>query len=129
MVQLPVQVGAQARQPRDDAEMRTADLSAAALDYWVARAEGLSLVITHEGGEAACRVDSSVYSPSSDWSQGGPVLERYKITVAWNVDHWIAGANAPLDDPRDRIWSGRKALISAMRAHVASVFGDEVNEI
>ena len=106
--------------------MQIADLSTVALDYWVARAEGLSPVITHEGGEAACRVDSSVYSPSSDWSRGGPLVERHRIMVAWNADHWIAGANSPLDDPRDRIWSGRTALIAAMRAHVASAFGDEV---
>lgn len=107
--------------------MQTADLSAAALDYWVARAEGLSPEIVHADGVAACRVDSSVYCPSSDWSQGGPLLEHHKIMVAWNMDHWIAGANAPLDDPHDRIWSGRTALVAAMRAHVASVFGDKVD--
>ncbi|WP_395350066.1 phage protein NinX family protein [Variovorax sp. UC122_21] len=107
--------------------MQIADLSAAALDYWVARAEGLSPVITYEDGKAECRVESSAYSPSSDWSQGGRLIERHRIMVAWNADHWIAGANAPLDDARDRIWLGRTALIAAMRAHVASVFGDEVS--
>lgn len=106
--------------------MQIADHSAAALDYWTARAEGLSPEIVHADGVVACRVESSVYSPSSDWSQGGPIIERHKIMVAWNVDHWISGANAALDDPHDRIWSGRTALIAAMRAHVASVFGDDV---
>lgn len=109
--------------------MQIADLSIAALDYWVARAEGLSPVITHDRAEAACRVDSSVYSPSRDWSQGGPLIERHRIMVAWNADHWIAGANASLDDPHDRIWSGRTALIAAMRAHVASIFGDRVEKV
>lgn len=128
--------------------MKTSELTGAQLDYWVARAEGLALKKVHadtwsvEGPEGHSAVHRTIcpspagpdftggylgdWSPSTKWDDGGPIIERMKIMVSWNADHWVSGANDAVDNPKSRIWSGRTALIAAMRAHVASKFGDEV---
>jgi hypothetical protein len=60
------------------------------------------------------------YTPSTDWAQGGPIIEREMITVEWTGEDW-----------RTCIWCDEKflgptPLIAAMRAYVASKLGDEV---
>ena len=106
--------------------MKTSDLTGAQLDYWVAMAEGFMRPRIEWGVCMVDQPDSRPMNPSTDWAHGGPIIERKKIMISWNVDHWISGANDAFDNPNSRIWSGRTALIAAMRAHVASRFGDEV---
>lgn len=100
--------------------MKTAELTGALLDYWVARAEG--------DDTAAQMADGYRFQPSTSWAQGGPIIDRERITVmpepqsggewgaayvVWlpSVDYWTPGATA---------------LQAAMRAYVASKFGLEV---
>ncbi len=67
-------------------------------------------------------VKVEVYSPSTDWHQGGPIIEREWVSVyqvgksIWKAD--IAGSfnSGPCPTP----------LIAAMRCFVASRLGDEV---
>ena len=72
------------------------------------------------------------FRPSSDWSHGGPIIEREKITVfhdAW----WEAGLLAELScsygapslemNCKSR---GETALIAAMRAFVCARLGNTV---
>lgn len=115
--------------------MKTSDLTGAELDYWVVQA----MMQTPEGllqdEVAAARLFKSLgreadtpFKPSTNWAQGGPIIEHKKIMVAWNVDHWIAGSHETTERPGGHIWKGRTALIAAMRVCVAAVFGEEVPE-
>jgi hypothetical protein len=68
-----------------------------------------------------------VYSPSSDWSQGGPIIEREVIEL--NIhDHmtmeWIATRREGSSVSEER---GPTPLVAAMRCFVASKLGDEVD--
>ena len=68
-----------------------------------------------------------VYSPSTNWSQGGPIIEREKITVAVSEsgDEWNA-ARVFSRQRDDCYWSGPTPLIAAMRCYVGSKLGEEV---
>lgn len=101
--------------------MKTSELTGALLDYWVAQIEGmLRLVKTDDilfklGG----------YSPSTKWTQGGPIIERERMKVEPLRDGpWTASARTAGFVIVGAI--GDTALIAAMRAYVASKFGDEV---
>lgn len=112
-------------------------LTGAKLDYWVARAEGLPCVLeqwmTNPPKPAACWLlpegaklpdyAAGPYSPSTNWAQGGPIIERERIRLDPDSEdgqegEWYA------DTHRD---CGRSdaPLIAAMRAYVASKFGRE----
>jgi hypothetical protein len=69
--------------------------------------------------------------PSRNWFDGGPIIERERITIEWL--HW---------DDKDcslGVWGAQKLekahtyregfspLIAAMRCYVASVLGDKVD--
>lgn len=102
--------------------MKVAELSGALLDYWVAQAKGDDFIKYREDGW---------FRPSSDWSQGGPLLERALISVLHNpVDspgapgYWSAFIRPSDDDSID----GPTYLVAGMRAYVASKFGDEVED-
>lgn len=108
------------------------ELIGAELDAAVADAEGVywfgagDSIMTHgfDGPGSMQR-----YSPSTEWSQGGPIIERERIDVEHcdnrGDDAWYEN-NAPSDEPW-RAFCGFEAyrygatpLIAAMRAFVAS---------
>lgn len=114
---------------------KVSELEGAELDYWAAKAENHELLgwdyRLAPGGVYAETLDgqesrSVLYSPSTDWSQGGPIIERERISVYLTpgyVRHkglWTAalleGFEHRADDP----------LVAAMRALVASKYGEEV---
>ena len=65
------------------------------------------------------------YSPSTNWAQGGPILEREGITVCHGSPvhglEWLA-----CDRSSTHIQHGPSYLIAAMRCFVASKLGEEV---
>lgn len=70
------------------------------------------------------------WTPSTDWAQGGPIIERESIAVfrqEWSdgsLRDWMAGSSHDLDEgPK---MAGPTPLIAAMRAYVASKFGETV---
>jgi len=70
---------------------------------------------------------------SGKWEQGGPIIARERIAVYYGDERsgWHAGFDLqPGDGPgiytEHGQW-GSTALIAAMRAYVASRFGDEVD--
>jgi len=78
------------------------------------------------------RQDQQVYSPSTDWSQGGPIIEREKIIILPPLPNMI-GWYACIDEQFESIYqdcdseqSGETPLIAAMRVFVASKIGDVV---
>jgi hypothetical protein len=63
----------------------------------------------------------TLYSPSTDWAQGGPIIERERIDVLYEHDlRWIAVPQKGIES------YGPTPLIAAMRCFVASKLGDEV---
>jgi hypothetical protein len=89
--------------------MKTADLTGAALDWAVAKAIGEYK-------------PTPVPNYSTDWAQGGPIIEREGISIEYAADpeKWCACIMA------DQEVYGPTALIAAMRCYVASKLGDEV---
>ena len=101
--------------------MKTAELTGAALDWAVAKCEGL------HREDTVWEVWASTHQYSSDWALGGPILEREGIH--------IGRIHAPAHMKKefgDFYWiakgvRGQTPLIAAMRCYVASKFGVEVD--
>lgn len=116
-------------------EVRTADLIGPALDWAVAKADGLPL------SEEACQDDFILigtgfgdlerFNPSTNWSQGGPLIEKHRLRAhparsegAWSVG-WCFDSG--VWNPRFEHWQGESLLIAACRAIVAAKLGDMVS--
>ncbi len=107
------------------------ELTGAELDYWVARAAGLSnaklrrVGPTENGGfvfvEHVQADGNTLYSPSRDWKHGGPIIERERIQL-WDCGDWMAKVNKTAGNSG----AGPTPLIAAMRAYVASKYGETV---
>lgn len=101
--------------------MKTSELTGAALDWAVAECEG---------GEGGYYRQIPYYQPSTDWSQGGPIIGRELIDIMAmrDEDAWLAttpddGNNGCQEEIAAK---GPTPLIAAMRCYVASRLGDEV---
>lgn len=125
--------------------MKTSELTGALLDYHVARAEGVPasrlwftklsrdaapicvMAVTGSyGGELA-----KFYRPSTDWAQGGPLIEKTSGVDAWcrngvlEDTYWKAPPGYDVLDQSE----GDTPLIAICRAVVRAKFGDEVEDI
>lgn len=104
--------------------MKTSELTGAALDWAVAKCEKVD--IGHPDNvpfnvEWRLMHDAGDMNYSTDWSQGGPIIEREKIaTNPYNDTEWFACKG---DEPEQ---VGPTLLVAAMRCYVASKLGDEV---
>jgi hypothetical protein len=83
--------------------------------------------------QAWCTLDGkTVYSPSTDWSLAGPIIERERIQLMRDPDGWFADSDrCHRREPHEEgSWCttahGGTVLIAAMRAYVASKFGEEI---
>lgn len=107
--------------------MKTSELTGAQLDFWVAKALGYDPdVIT------LSNIDDIPANPrfpySRDWTLSGPIIEREQISIGYGDQggqerggwtafvHEVDGLEFDFDSP----------LVAAMRAFVASKFGEEV---
>lgn len=99
--------------------MKTAELSGNALDWAVAKCEGIAM-------NPAVR-SSAWIAYSTDWAQGGPIIERENISVmfSFELQTWVS-AIGELWVPEEGGIHGTTSLIAAMRCYVASKLGDEV---
>lgn len=112
-------------------------LEGAELDLLVAKIEKLSPIENEPEGYFYWEQDgnpvSGWYYPSQDWSQGGPLIEKYQIeTSIGNSESLIWRAHIINYVPciSSEILAnevGPTPLIAAMRALVASVYGDEID--
>lgn len=117
--------------------MKTSELTGAALDWAVATCEGFTeydpatekmLPPRKEYGW----VPLCDYNWSTDWSQGGPIIEREKIALMHIPDRlphqqWAAGEMGETSAEFWEVVCGPTPLIAAMRCYVASKLGDEVD--
>ena len=109
--------------------MKTDELTGAALDRAVAKAKGITVFTSKQGklmtsnyGDFNPRQGAPWWCPSTNWAQGGLIIEREKIEVFIRDEKWFAYSS--LSKPED--FYGETPLIAAMRCYVASELGDEV---
>jgi Protein of unknown function (DUF2591) len=119
--------------------MRTENLQGAALDWAVAKCEGMHVAMSRGGWFV---FDSDAYSefrndyndsklqmfrPSTNWAQGGPIIERERITLDGTaiLNQWMAVFYVPDEEPWEM--RGPTPLIAAMRCYVASKLGDTID--
>jgi hypothetical protein len=113
-------------------EVKTSDLAGAALDWAAAKANDRPVSVLGNravvcGDKVSC---GCPYRPSTDWAQGGPLLDRFDIAMNGGHD---GGADCiyatlrcvPVTAPY-RTGCGPTRLIAAKRAIVAAKLGDTV---
>ena len=94
--------------------MKTNELTGAALDWAVAECEGT----LHDDGTVP-----DYFQPSTDWGQGGAIIESEIIGLDYDAaDGWQARDF----DTQQITATGKTPLVAAMRCYVASKLGDEV---
>ena len=106
--------------------MKTSELTVAALDWAVAKCEDLEHYF--EDGLVCLKgqpFDTHwlYWTPSTDWAQGGPIIEREKISVWARDDEWAAESFVPNQQGLECV--GPTPLIAAMRCYVASKQGEQ----
>lgn len=118
--------------------MKTSELTGEALNWAVAKCEGATNFrydtvatywVTLDGKDRALSKGwAQSFCPSTDWSQGGPIIEREGIGLDQYADYprWQAFTPAPEQPSGQAICNGPTPLIAAMRCYVASKLGDEV---
>lgn len=113
-------------------KIKTRDLTGAALDWAVAKCEDKNGVL-HDDGITRCIVIAAPsgvykgrYTPTVNWAQGGPIIERERISIRQWTNVPIVHAYIPQDNAP---WQsdGASPLIAAMRCLVAAKLGDEVD--
>lgn len=96
--------------------MKTSELSGAALDWAVAKCEQ---VINGDDLDVGFILERG-YTPSTDWAQGGAIIEREGISLyLYGDSEWNAHAGG-------KEYCATTPLVAAMRCYVASKLGDEV---
>ena len=134
-------------------EVKTAELIGPALDWAVAEAEGIRRLVMGNDwpgnsvvADAADRDRvvicnmigqlvvsrggwSNGWNPSTDWAQGGPLIEKYAVKVEHFPGETIASkANARVAMNRTAYWkSGPAPLVALCRAIVAANLGELVS--
>jgi len=110
--------------------LEVVELTGAALDWAVAECEGLDF----PAADAFC----GIFTPSTNWSQGGPIIDREDIAMSSKPDGlWAAyapkgtrlvqhGGQAVEVFNWTYKQQGYTPLVAAMRCYVASKLGDEV---
>ena len=101
-------------------KISTSELTGIALDWAVAKCE--------VGADFIAEVDDPHFY-STDWTQGGPIIEREKIhfKLAGGIGYvaWISYGIGPHKNEHSQ--HGPTPLIAAMRCYVASQLGDEID--
>ena len=125
--------------------IKTSELTGAALDWAVAKCEGIlepvygepqpRVVFYSDQWQRYMRINpppqvyyTDRYEPSTDWSQGGPIIEREKISTQELDGIWSAFfCDKLFEEDNSECWrDGPTPLIAAMRCYVASKLGDTV---
>ena len=106
-------------------KIRTSELCGTDLDWAVAKCENLEIDI-----DQCVLIGDEYYTPSKDWSQGGPIIEREGIAIDCErcgdrIDSWVA--SLPWDEEAFvKASYGPTPLIAAMRCYVKNRLGETV---
>ena len=125
-------------------KVKTSELTGVALDWAVAKCEGEVTDLIFDGITWGFKLDgklkvlskgwaqSMIYLPSTEWAQGGPIIEREGILVgpspfpAQADSKFAAGLGCDWDTC-SHIVTGRTPLEAAMQCFVAANLGEEVD--
>ena len=119
--------------------IKTSELISPVLDWAVAKALNLNLIknpfrFSH-GSESGWWIDKGIafqkigprgFHPSTNWSQGGPIIEQEKIEFSWEDKQTICTARVEISPQGMACAEGSTPLIAAMRCLVASKLGEEI---
>ena len=106
--------------------MKTNELIGSALDWVVAKCEGVPV----DAPDYQWKHGKEMCQYSTNWAQGGPIIERERIELYTTLDAWCASLVGYWRDEYDKdkwLEVGPTPLIAAMRCYVASKLGDEVD--
>lgn len=102
-------------------KIKTSELTGAALDWAVAQCENFSV---------RYGFDDNCPEYSTNWAQGGPIIERERMDIeCWDFHSMPWKASMWWDDENssgDIQMYGPTPLIAAMRCYVTSKLGNEV---
>ena len=127
--------------------MKTNELTGAALDWAVGVAEGIQwesddpeVGLYHRRSRNDRLVLGALdydimedwgltpYEPSTNWAQGGPIIEREGISVLYRVGvNMTASINEQYTQTIGHRHKGNIGLLVAMRCYVASKLGDDID--
>ena len=96
------------------------ELTGAALDWAVAKCEDEEVYLVKEQLET--RWTDNGWKPSTDWAQGGPIIEREELSRlrCYGTNQWEC-LNGEI------VCEGATPLIAAMRCYVASKLGENID--
>ena len=95
--------------------MKVSELTGAALDWAVTKAEGFDSEVTSP--------EWGLWRWATDWGQGGPIIERERIAIWGDNPYW----EAEFSDSYGLTWAkGPTPLVAAMRCYVSSKVGEEI---
>jgi hypothetical protein len=117
--------------------IKTAEATGPALDWLVAKCEGIEVAIRRSSVDRHMYLwlpldmrtnECGEYSPSTNWAQGGAIIERARIAIQ-PVDgyldfSWVAAGDSAMLEVFP--YEGTTALEAAMRCYVAAQLGDKV---
>lgn len=99
-------------------KIKTSELIGMQLDWAVAKADRDEMPATWQW------IEWDDYHPSTNWSQGGPLIESHAIGfVGHDADNWLA-FSSPCDETHQGI--GPTHLIAACRMIVSAKLGEEI---
>jgi hypothetical protein len=117
-------------------QIKTSELIGAALNWAVAKCEGGHIGVDNKGVffDAHDGDGFTSFEPSTDWGQGGPIIEREMIQITphcmINPLYGWAAAFRSFDEDDD-VYAlfrkrGKTPLVAAMRCYVTSKLGEFV---
>ena len=102
-------------------KVKTSELTGAALDWAVAKCEGFTF--EDDSYIRVCHAEGR-HLYSTDWAQGGSIIERECIDVMFEGPEWYAYMRW---EDKTLQYDGQTPLIAAMRCYVASKLGGEID--
>lgn len=107
-------------------KIKTEELERIALDWAVAKCEGLSF--TERLSTWKYKWNKGLVRYSTDWSLAGPIIEKEQITLVHfqGINRWRGSIYTPNGENMAVEGRGPTPLIAAMRCYVAFKLGDEV---
>lgn len=100
--------------------IKVSEATGVELDWLVAKCEGYKVAYLPETADVVIndRGVTMYFDPCSEWSWGGPIIEREKISTEHSDKYgWITSKKGPCS-------IGPTPLIAAMRCYVASKLGE-----
>lgn len=110
-------------------KIKTSELNGATLNWAVAKCEDIKVspkfISTPEGLRYRLAAQGGWYEPSTNWNQGGLIIDREKVQLSTlnQGKEWCAA----LIYKADFIQYAETALKAAMRCYVASKLGNEID--